>query len=414
MAPCPGNLADLEALHEAGVFGFKCFLLDSGVAEFPHLGRKRSRARCGECARIGALMIVHAEDGALIDAHALDGPSYAGFLASRPPRVGGRRRGPGDAAGDQDRGPGAHRPPVQRHRTRRIEFGRRAGADVSVETCPHYLTFAAEQIDDGSTEFKCCPPIREADNREALWEALGAGSIEMVVSDHSPCTATLKRLELGDFGRAWGGIASVQLGLPAVWTGARARGYSLVDVVQWMAAAPAERVGLRDRGRIAVGAQADLVRFAPEEEFVVDVAQLKHQQPRVGVRRATPRGRGPRDLVARRTGERRCPPGTVAEERALMTLPRTPRRAATADRVDDRPRAVHRGVRRDPARTQSDITASYLPGWDGMRMWVLARPLSGFAETFSWYVAEVSPGGGTEVPESLAESVLFVVDGELS
>ena len=150
---------------------------------------------------------------------------------------------------------------------------------MSVETCPHYLTFAAEQIDDGSTEFKCCPPIREADNREALWEALGAGSIDMVVSDHSPCTATLKRLELGDFARAWGGIASVQLGLPAVWTGARARGYSLVDVVRWMAAAPADRVGLRDRGRIAVGAQADLVRFAPEEEFVVDVARLKHKNP---------------------------------------------------------------------------------------------------------------------------------------
>ena len=275
----PGNLADLEALHEAGVFGFKCFLLDSGVPEFPHLGQEAFSGAMRECARIGALMIVHAEDGALIDAHALDGPRYAGFLASRPHES-------EDVAVARvmrqaiKTGARAHIVHLcSATALDAIEFGRRAGADVSVETCPHYLTFAAEQIDDGSTEFKCCPPIREADNREALWEALGAGIIEMVVSDHSPCTATLKRLELGDFAQAWGGIASVQLGLPAVWTGARARGYSLVDVVQWMAAAPAERVGLRDRGRIAVGAQADLVRFAPEEEFVVDVAQLKHKNP---------------------------------------------------------------------------------------------------------------------------------------
>jgi allantoinase len=160
-----------------------------------------------------------------------------------------------------------------------IRFGQRAGADVTVETCPHYLTSAAEQIDDGSTEFKCCPPIREADNREALWAALGAGRIDMVVSDHSPCTATLKRLGDGDFATAWGGISSVQLGLPAVWTGARERGHSLVDVVRWMATAPADRVGLVDRGRIAVGAQADLVRFAPESSFTVDVERLKHRNP---------------------------------------------------------------------------------------------------------------------------------------
>ena len=158
-----------------------------------------------------------------------------------------------------------------------LRSARAGGVDVSVETCPHYLTFEAEQVADGATELKCCPPIREADNREALWAALGSGDLDFVVSDHSPCTASLK--ESADFGLAWGGIASVQLGLPAVWTGARARGFSLVDVVRWMATAPADRVGLLDRGRIAVGAQADLVRFAPDASFTVDPSRLKHKNP---------------------------------------------------------------------------------------------------------------------------------------
>ena len=160
-----------------------------------------------------------------------------------------------------------------------LRAARAAGVDVSVETCPHYLTFDAEHIADGATELKCCPPIREAANREALWAALAAGDIDFVVSDHSPCTADLKQRGGGDFGAAWGGIASVQLGLPAVWTGARARGHSLADVVRWMATAPADRVGLAHKGRIEVGADADLVRFAPDEEFTVDVARLHHRNP---------------------------------------------------------------------------------------------------------------------------------------
>ena len=154
-----------------------------------------------------------------------------------------------------------------------LRAARAAGVDVSVETCPHYLTFDAEHIADGATELKCCPPIREAANREALWAALAAGDIDFVVSDHSPCTAQLKAQGGGDFGQAWGGISSVQLGLPAVWTGARSRGHTLVDVVRWMATAPADRVGLAHKGRIEVGADADLVRFAPDEEFVVDAGR---------------------------------------------------------------------------------------------------------------------------------------------
>ena len=275
----PGNVADLEPLHEAGVFGFKCFLLDSGVEEFVHLEPAAFAEAMAETARIGALMIVHAEDGDLIDEAALAGSSYAGFLASRP---GSAEQSAIGLVIEQAKATGGRAHIVHlscADAAPALHEARAAGVDVSVETCPHYLTFDAELIPDGATELKCCPPIREAANREALWAALAAGDIDLVVSDHSPCTVDLKQRGGGDFGAAWGGIASVQLGLPAVWTGARARGHSLVDVVRWMAAAPADRVGLVHKGRIEVGADADLVRFAPEEEFTVDVARLHHRNP---------------------------------------------------------------------------------------------------------------------------------------
>jgi len=275
----PGNVPDLGPLHEAGVFGFKCFLLDSGVEEFGHLAPEELALAMKETARLGALMIVHAEDGHLLDESALDGSHYEGFLASRP-----------KAAEDsaialvieraRDAGGRAHVVHLSSaDAVPALRAARAAGVDVSVETCPHYLTFDAEHIADGATELKCCPPIREAANREALWAALAEGDIDMVVSDHSPCTADLKARGGGDFGEAWGGIASVQLGLPAVWTGARQRGHTLADVVSWMATAPADRVGLSRKGRIEVGADADLVRFAPEEELTVDVEKLHHRNP---------------------------------------------------------------------------------------------------------------------------------------
>ena len=275
----PDNLHDLASLHDVGVFGFKCFLLDSGVAEFRHLEPEAFALAMKETARLGALLIVHAEDGHLLDEGALDGTHYAGFLASRP-------RAAEEAAIDlviaQARETGGRAHVVHLSDADAVPMlraARAAGVDVSVETCPHYLTFDAEHIADGATELKCCPPIREAANREALWAALAAGDLDFVVSDHSPCTAALKHDSGGDFGAAWGGIASVQLGLPAVWTGARARGHALADVVLWTATAPADRVGLAHKGRIEVGADADLVRFAPDEEFTVDVARLHHRNP---------------------------------------------------------------------------------------------------------------------------------------
>jgi allantoinase len=151
---------------------------------------------------------------------------------------------------------------------------------VSAETCPHYLSLAAEDIPDGATEHKCAPPVRGAANRERLWAALAEGTIATVASDHSPCPPDRKRLEDGDFLAAWGGIASLQLALPVVWTAARARGHTLVDLARWMSAAPARLAGLDGRkGAIAAGRDADLVVFDPDATFRVDPASLHHRHP---------------------------------------------------------------------------------------------------------------------------------------
>lgn len=276
----PGNLGALRPLHEAGVFGFKCFLLHSGVDEFAPLDEAELGAAMRELAGFGGLLIVHAEDADVIDrAPRPSGPRYADFLGSRP------REAENTAIARVLR--------LARETGARVHILHLASADavgliaearadgvaVTAETCPHYLSFVAEEIRDGATEFKCCPPIREAANREQLWRALGDGVIDCVVTDHSPCTPELKRFDSGDFGEAWGGVAGLQVGLPAVWTGARQRGYTLSDVATWMAQRPAEQVGLSRKGRIAVGCDADFVVFAPDEAFVVDPARLRHRNP---------------------------------------------------------------------------------------------------------------------------------------
>jgi allantoinase len=274
----PGNVADLAPLHDAGVFGFKCFLLHSGVEEFPHLEPDELEAAMRETARIDALMIVHAEDRQTIeDATPPHGPAYAGFLGSRPRAAENRAV---ETVIEVAERTGARAHILHLSSAEALPSIRRARADgvaLSVETCPHYLTFAAEDVPDGATEFKCCPPIREAANRDELWGALADGTIATVVTDHSPCTIDLKTLETGDFGQAWGGVAGLQVGLAAVWTAARERGHDLADVVRWMAEAPADQVGLKNKGRIEVGADADLAVFAPAETFVVDAGKLHHK-----------------------------------------------------------------------------------------------------------------------------------------
>src|SRR5699024_6420401 len=153
------------------------------------------------------------------------------------------------------------------------------GLPITAETCPHYLVFTAEEIDAGATEFKCCPPIREEGNRDRLWQGLADGTLDMIVSDHSPSTPELKEVERGDFGTAWGGVSSLQLGLSAVWTEARARGFELSDVVRWMSAGPARQTRMWTKGAIDVGYDADFCVLAPDESNVVDQQRLHHKHP---------------------------------------------------------------------------------------------------------------------------------------
>jgi allantoinase len=289
----PGNAGQLRPLHEAGVVGFKCFLLDSGVPEFPPLDDDGLRAALVEVAAFDGLLAAHAEDAGILErAPRPAGGSYARFLASRPAeaeesaiaRLAGHARDTGARVhvvhlADADAVP-------------RLVRARAEGVRITAETCPHYLTFGAEEVPDGDTGFKCCPPIREGRHREGLWAALAGGALDLVVSDHSPCTPELKRLDVGDFDLAWGGIASLQVALPAVWTGARIRGIGLDQVVRWMATAPAALAGLPGKGAIAVGKDADLVAFAPDERWTV--GDLAHRHP------GTPyRGRELRGVVRR-------------------------------------------------------------------------------------------------------------------
>jgi allantoinase len=281
----PGNAAELGPLTGAGVVGFKCFLVESGVAEFACVSEEDLRAAMPELARLDAVLIAHAELGAPI-AEALaraplaqsDPRSYATFLASRP-------RAAEDAAVDLlvrlSRETGARVHVVHHSSADALPLLRAAkgeGVRITAETCPHYLAFASEEIADGATEFKCCPPIRERENRERLWAALGENLIEMIVSDHSPCPPEMKRREEGDFLRAWGGISSLQLRLPVVWTEARCRGFGFGHLAEWLAAAPARLAGLAPRkGAITVGADADFVVWNPDETFSVEPRALEHR-----------------------------------------------------------------------------------------------------------------------------------------
>ena len=233
-----------------------------------------------ELAAVDGLLLVHAEDpGVLAAAPEPAGRSYARFLASRPAEA--------EDTAIETALAVARRTGVRLHVVHlssatalpALAAARADGVRVTVETCPHYLVLEAEQVPDGATAAKCCPPVRDAANRDALWAGLADGTIDQVVSDHSPSTPDLKALDTGDFGAAWGGISSVQLGLPLLWTEARRRGHGLADVVRWMSAAPAALVGLDTKGGIRVGAAADLVAFAPDDVLVVDPARLHHRHP---------------------------------------------------------------------------------------------------------------------------------------
>jgi len=278
----PGNTASLHGMYELGAFGFKCFLVPSGVPEFDAVGEPELREALPVLASLGAVLLVHSELPGPIEQRATevrgeDPTRYSTWLGSRP------RAAENEAIAMLVR--------LSREFDARVHVvhlsssgalaclrsARELGSKVTVETCPHYLTFAAEEIADHATEYKCAPPIRERANREQLWQALREGVLDMVATDHSPAPPEMKCTDSGDFLRAWGGIASLQLSLPAMWTEARERGAGIADLARWMCAAPARLAGLGRKGAIAVGNDADLVVWDPDAEFTVDAAALEHR-----------------------------------------------------------------------------------------------------------------------------------------
>ena len=272
----PGNQAQLDGLVDAGVRGFKCFLVPSGVDEFPAVGEGDLRRALPTLARRGVPLLVHAESPSLIRPPSGDARQYASYLATRPV----------DAEVDAVRLMIrlASEFQVDTHivhvaagaAVETIARAQSEGVPISAETCPHYLTFAAGEIPDGATLFKCAPPIREASDREALCDGLRRGVLRLVATDHSPAPPALKTS--GDFTRAWGGIASLELALPAVWTEARPRGFAVADLARWMSHGPALLAGLPDqKGRIAPGHDADVIVWDPSRERLVDTERLQQR-----------------------------------------------------------------------------------------------------------------------------------------
>ena len=274
----PGNAPEITPLLEAGCFGFKCFLTPSGVEEFARVQKRDLQQVMPAIARAGAVLLAHAELPEFLSSASDEPRKYSSYLNSRPP-----------AAENfaiellvrlcRDTGCRVHIVHLSSAEALGIlQAARAQGLPITVETCPHYLFFAAEEIPDGDTEFKCAPPIRDAANREALWQGLRDGIIDMIATDHSPCPPEMKRKDTGDFFASWGGIASLQFGFSSVWTAARERGFHIDDVVRWMAAAPAKLAGLSKRkGSIAPGCDADILIVDPGEEFTVKPVAIHHR-----------------------------------------------------------------------------------------------------------------------------------------
>ena len=281
----PGNTDELASLWAEGVFGFKCFLVPSGVNEFHHVTASDLRNAMPVLSQLRAPLLVHAElpgpiEAVIPDLRGKERNAYATYLFSRPP-----------AAEVQAVQLMLDLARVYRVRLHIVHVSanevlpllreaRADGVSVTAETCPHYLAIEAEQIPTGATEFKCAPPIRGNGNREHLWQALQEGLLDFIVSDHSPCPPALKRRESGDFFAAWGGIASLALTFPVVWTEMRARSLEFTQLLRWMSEGPARFVGLhRLKGRLATGYQADFAIVDPEEAFEVTTGDLHQKHP---------------------------------------------------------------------------------------------------------------------------------------
>jgi allantoinase len=272
----PGHDAWIDPLVDAGVRGFKCFLVPSGVDEFQPVDERQLRLAMPVLARRYVPLLVHAESPGRIAVHRGQAASYSDYAATRPAaaevdaiRLMGRLA--------RDTGARVHIVHVSSAGgVDAIADAQASGAPITGETCPHYLTFAAAEVPDGATQYKCAPPIRDGEDREALWRGLRSGTLSLVASDHSPAPAALKLP--GDFVRAWGGVASIELALAAVWTGARAHGFNTLDMARWMSEAPASLAGWSARkGRLAPGYDADLVVWDADRDFIVEAHHLQQR-----------------------------------------------------------------------------------------------------------------------------------------
>jgi len=279
----PQNIADLDELLTAGVLGVKSFLIDSGIEEFPPVEAKDMRAAMPILANHDVPYLIHAEldCGSFNDVEITK--EYNSFLESRPKSC------ENDAIslmvdmareskekGDNCKVHIVHLSSDEALTT--IENAKAEGLRFTAETCPHYLTIASENIPDGKTLFKCCPPIRENENREHLWQAVTDGRLDFIVSDHSPCTPELKHIDTGDIEKAWGGISALQFGISLIWTEAKTRGFSLVDITRLMSTETAKFAGLDSvKGNIKIGNHADFLVFDPNAQFTITNEMIKHR-----------------------------------------------------------------------------------------------------------------------------------------
>src|SRR5271167_2788652 len=279
------NPLDLEPLANAGVPGFKCFLIHPGIDGFTMVTEPQLRAALPHVARTGMPLLVHAELPAPIDsATALlanaDWSLYETYLQSRPEEaeLSAIRMLLSLCREFKFRLHIVHLSAISALPD--LRAARSEGLPVTIETCPHYLHLAAETIPPGATLFKCAPPIRSRKNCDQLWEALHDGTIDLIATDHSPCPPEMKRLAEGNFQTAWGGIASLSVALPLMYTEASKRGFALTDIARWMAEGPATLAGCEKRkGQLAAGYDADFVVFDPESEFVVSTERLFYRHP---------------------------------------------------------------------------------------------------------------------------------------
>ena len=303
----PDSVNDLDELLDAGVLGVKSFLIDSGIEEFPNMEADDLRKAMPILAKHNSPYLIHAELDCGNSEPAEISDSYQTFLDSRP------KSWENDAIDmmiDLNREVKANGQDCHVHIVHlssaeaisSIKAAREEGQSLTIETCPHYLTLFSEEIPDGKTLFKCCPPIRENDNRHQLWQGLKDGVIDFIVSDHSPCTPQLKHIDSGDIEKAWGGISALQFGLPLIWTQAAERGFGLTDIAYWMSAQTAKFIGMDHvKGYIKVGYHADFVVFDDKSEYEITNEMIKHRHKITPYEGRTVKGRVERTYLRGQT-----------------------------------------------------------------------------------------------------------------